>query len=105
MPDSILRTTVNLSERYITDRFLPDKAIDILDEACAKKAIESDVINRLDELGGELSKISKEREELTAGSELDDSVYARLAELRTMELRMQEEFEELSKKRDDICLN
>lgn len=105
VPDSILRTTVNLSERYITDRFLPDKAIDILDEACAKKAIESDVINRLDELEKELVRIRKEREELTEGSELDDSVYARLAELRTSELRKQEEFEALSRKRDDICLN
>ena len=105
VPDSILRTTVNLSERYITDRFLPDKAIDILDEACAKKAIESDVINRLDELEKELAGIRGEREELTAVSEPDDSVYARLAELRTSELRKQGEFEALSKKRDDICLN
>ncbi len=104
VPESILRTTVSLSERYITDRFLPDKAIDILDEACAKKAIESDVINRIDELEKELTEISKEREELTAVSEPDDSVYARLAELRTSELRKQSEFETLSKKRDDICL-
>ena len=105
IPDSILRTTVNLSERYITDRFLPDKAIDILDEACAKKAIESDVINRIDELAGQLSEIREERDALTAAAAPDDATYARLAELRTSELRKQSEFDELSRQRDDICLN
>ncbi len=104
VPDSILRTTVNLSERYITDRFLPDKAIDILDEACAKKAIESDVINRIDALSKELSKIREERDELTAVTTPDDATYARLAELRTSELRKQGEFDTLSRQRDDICL-
>ena len=105
VPESILRTTVNLSERYITDRFLPDKAIDILDEACAKKAIESDVINGIDKLSIELEQIRCEREELSSVSEPDDSTYARLAELKTSELRKQSEFELLSKQRDDICLN
>ncbi len=105
VPESILRTTVNLSERYITDRFLPDKAIDILDEACAKKVIESDVINGIDRLTIELEQIRSEREELSLLSEPDDSTYARLAELKTSELRKQSEFEELSKKRDEIVLS
>jgi len=104
VPDSILRTTVYLSERYITDRFLPDKAIDILDEACAKKAIHSDVINRIDQLSRELEKEKEEREELENKSDPDDSTYARLAEIKVSQLRKTREFEDLSLARDGICL-
>ncbi len=105
VPESILRTTVVLSERYITDRFLPDKAIDILDEACAKKAISSDVINRIDALAKELNQMREEREFLEAESNPDDSTYARLAEIKVMLLRKQEEFDALSRQRDGIFLD
>ncbi len=105
VPDSILRTAVNLSERYITDRFLPDKAIDILDEACAKKAIESDVINAIDRLSRELSNIQEEKEILESKSDPDDTTYARLAELKVSQSRKQEEFKALSAQRDSICLD
>ena len=47
IPDRILRTTVLLSERYITDRFLPDKAIDLLDEACACASLQNKAIDEL----------------------------------------------------------
>ncbi len=105
VPESILKTTVNLSERYITDRFLPDKAIDILDEACAKKAIESDVINSIDRLSKEIAELREEREALEALSEPDDATYARLAEVKVSEMRKQEAFATLSKQRDSICLD
>ncbi len=105
VPESILRTAVNLSERYITDRFLPDKAIDILDEACAKKAIESDVINAIDRLVKELNDIQEEKEMLEGKSDPDDSTYARLAELKVSQSRKQEEFKVLSEKRDHIALD
>ncbi len=104
IPDHILRTAVSLSERYITDRFLPDKAIDILDEACARKAVGSDVINRIDALEKELEGIRAEKEELEGVSEPDDSTYARLAEIKVSQIRKQEEFEALSKVRDTITL-
>ncbi len=105
VPDHVLRTAVHLSERYITDRFLPDKAIDILDEACAKKAIESDVINRIDALAREMEKNKSEREALEAKSDPDDSTFARLAEIKTKELRNREEFDALSIERDRIELS
>jgi len=105
VPNSVLRTTVSLSERYITDRFLPDKAIDILDEACARKAIESDVINRIEKLAREMESDRKEREELQARTDPDDAVYARLAQIKVGELRKQEEFQDLSRKRDAIELD
>ena len=104
VPDAILRSAVYLSERYITDRFLPDKAIDILDEACARKAIDSSVINRIDSLGCEIEALRKEREALEAKTDPDDSVYAKLAKLKTDELRKEEEFRALSAERDGIEL-
>ena len=104
VPDAILRTTVLLSERYITDRFLPDKAIDILDEACAKKNIDSTVINRLDELEDEIRKEKAERESLEARSDPDDSTYARIAELKVSEMRKEKERDELIHRRDGIEL-
>ncbi|MBP5289498.1 MAG: ATP-dependent Clp protease ATP-binding subunit [Clostridia bacterium] len=102
VPDSVLRTTVLLSERYITDRFLPDKAIDILDEACAKKNIDSEVINRLDALKDEIDQEKKEREALEGKADPDDATYARIAELKVSEMRKEEEYSELSRRRDGI---
>ncbi|MBR7165360.1 MAG: ATP-dependent Clp protease ATP-binding subunit [Clostridia bacterium] len=104
VPSGILRTTVNLSERYITDRFLPDKAIDILDEACAGKAIGSDVINRIDAISKELGTLRSEREELESKSDPDDSVYARIAEIKVSQMRLEDEFSKLSLERDGIVL-
>lgn len=105
VPDAILRTTVFLSERYITDRYLPDKAIDILDEACAKKAIDSSVINRIEILQDEIAREAKEKEELEAKTDPDDATYARLAELKVDELHKTAELEDLKTKREDIELN
>ena len=84
---------------------MPDKAIDILDEACAKKAIESDVINSIDLLSKELKEIQDEKEKLESESEPDDTIYARLAELKVAQSRKQKEFQELSEQRDHICLD
>ncbi len=105
IPENILRITVTLSERYITDRFLPDKAIDILDEACAKKVVESDVINRIDAIENELKTLRSEKESLEALQEPDDSTYARLAQIKVSESRLMDEFSKLSSERDGIFLD
>ncbi len=104
VPEGILRTAVVLSERYITDRFLPDKAIDILDEACARKAIESDVINRIDALTKEIAQLRSEKEELEAVTSPEDATYARIAEVKMSLMRKEEEFSQLSSQRDGILL-
>ncbi len=104
VPDEVLRKAVVLSERYITDRFLPDKAIDILDEACSKKSLDSTVINRIDSLKDEIEAQRKEREELEAKTDPDDSTYARIAELKVSEMRLTSEFDALSRERDAIAL-
>ncbi len=94
--DEIARQAVLLSERYITDRFLPDKAIDLIDEACSDVNLKSPLISRLDEAQKEKGDIAKERELLLSGPATGDD-YARLAELRSRELRITDEISELQR--------
>ena len=107
IPEGILRQAVALSERYITDRFLPDKAIDLIDEACSDLNLHDASINRRMELKRDLENITFEREALMSaepeeGKEFTqeelDARYARIAELRSQEMRLQEELTEIEKK-------
>ena len=106
IPEGILRQAVKLSERYITDRFLPDKAIDLIDEACSDMNLHDKNINRRMEFKRDLENVTFERETLMSaepeeGKELTeeqlDARYARIAELRSQEMRIQGELEELEK--------
>ncbi len=72
IPDSIIRKAVTLSERYVTDRFLPDKAIDLLDEACACTSLENKAIDELYEANKKVAEYSKQLEELTADAQNTD---------------------------------
>ncbi|MGN0490281.1 ATP-dependent Clp protease ATP-binding subunit [Ruminococcus sp.] len=78
--DDVVRKTVVLSERYITDRFLPDKAIDLLDESCACAALRNKTMERYDKLNDEKSKLSLKKEEISTAEEVD---YEALAEVNT----------------------
>ena len=107
IPEGILRQAVTLSERYITDRFLPDKAIDLIDEACWDLNLRDASINRRMELKRDLENITFERETLMSaepeeGKEFTqeelDTRYARIAELRSQEMRLQAELTEIEKK-------
>ena len=107
IPEGVLRQAVLLSERYITDRFLPDKAIDLIDEACSDLNLKDPTINRRMEVKRDLENVTCERETLMSaeapeGEELTeeqlDQRYARIAELRSQEMRLQEELTELEKK-------
>ena len=93
--DEIAKQAVILSERYITDRFLPDKAIDLIDEACSDMNLKSKLIARKDAISKEKDDLAKERELLLAEPEGSD--YARLAEIRSLELRLTGELDELEK--------
>ncbi len=104
VPEDIIEKTVILSERYITDRFLPDKAIDLLDEACARVALESPVINRISELEAETKKLRAQRESLEALSEPTDDVYSKIADVKVAEIKAQNELDELALKRSEIKL-
>ncbi len=98
IPEGILRQAVVLSERYITDRFLPDKAIDLIDEACSDLNLHDGDINRRMEIRRELEDYAKERELLEAETENID--FERLAELRSREMKLQEELDKLCEKGD-----
>ena len=100
IPQGVLRQAVLLSERYITDRYLPDKAIDLIDEACSDKNLHDPDINRRMELERELENLTFERENLMSAQPADgqeftqeelDHRYERIAELRSQELRVNDE--------------
>ena len=100
IPQGVLRQAVLLSERYITDRYLPDKAIDLIDEACSDKNLHDPDINRRMELERELENLTFERENLMSAQTADgqeftqdelDRRYERIAELRSQELRVTDE--------------
>ena len=72
VPDSIVSRAVTLSERYVTDRFLPDKAIDLLDEACACASLGNKAIDELYIANKHVAQAQKNLDELTADPENTD---------------------------------
>ena len=92
--DALCRQAVLLSERYITDRYLPDKAIDLIDEACSTVNLQNVALARKADVEKELADLAKEREVLTDSTE--EAAYQRLAVIRSTELRLQEELDRLN---------
>ncbi|MBE6617419.1 MAG: ATP-dependent Clp protease ATP-binding subunit [Ruminococcaceae bacterium] len=108
--ESILESAATLSERYITDRYLPDKAIDLLDEAASHISVHTPEINERHELADRRVRVDKERIELEAAingdtSKDDQAVieerYRKLADLKAEEMRIESRLTEL----DAICGN
>ena len=95
IPEGILRQAVLLSERYITDRFLPDKAIDLIDEACSDMNLKDEDINRRQEVLREIQDCEKEREMLEGAEEPN---FERMAELKSKEIQLQSELDQLTAK-------
>ena len=99
--EGIIRQAVVLSERYITDRFLPDKAIDLIDEACSDLNLKDPDISRRMQIQRELDDYEKERtmlqEKADNGGEMD---YERLAFLRSREMQLHTELDVLLEKGD-----
>ena len=88
--EEMCRKAVLMSERYITDRFLPDKAIDLIDEACSDVNLKSPEIERMSSISKELADLDKERELLLTDSG-NDGNFARLAEIRSHCLQLTDE--------------
>ncbi len=86
---AMCRQAVLMSERYITDRYLPDKAIDLIDEACSNVNLHNKALARLNQLDKELADLSKEKEVMMAAATED--AYKRLADIKSIELRLEEE--------------
>lgn len=108
--NSLLTSAAQLSERYITDRYLPDKAIDLIDEAASHISVHTPEINERHELADRKVKVEKERSELEAlinggeapkSDEEAEERYKRLADYKAEELRIESRLTEL----DRICGN
>ena len=93
----IARQAVLLSERYITDRFLPDKAIDLIDEACSDVNLKNKDRGKLEALRKEHADYDLELGMLTENTEKTQDDYARMAELRSRNLQLDSEIAELEK--------
>ncbi len=86
---AMCRLAVTMSERYITDRYLPDKAIDLIDEACSNVNLHNKALARLNAVDKELADLAKEKEIMMAAA--TEESYKRLADIKSMELRLEEE--------------
>ncbi|NLA73536.1 MAG: ATP-dependent Clp protease ATP-binding subunit [Clostridiales bacterium] len=97
--DALVYKAVVFSERYINDRFLPDKAIDLLDEACTCANLRNKSISDYEILLKELEDLHLDEEEMIASTEEID--YEELARIRSVILKLQNEEKELKEKADD----
>ena len=94
--NDVIAATVKMSEKYIHDRFLPDKAIDLLDEACSRLNLNNTTLFELEVLKNELKKIEEEKEDAVSSDSIED--YKKAADLKTKECTIQEKIDELTSK-------
>ena len=94
--NDVIKQAVIMSEKYIHDRFLPDKAIDILDEACSRINLENKDLYKLEMLKKELADVQAEKEEVVAADSTED--YQKAADLKTRECQLIEKIDALNKK-------
>ena len=93
--NDVIEKTVKMSEKYIHDRFLPDKAIDLIDEACSKINLNNHELYELEIIKNELAKIAEEKEEAVSSDSIED--YQKAADLKTKECTLQERMAEIEK--------
>lgn len=108
IPDDVLKSVVELSDKYIHDRFLPDKAIDLLDEACARVNLDDITLAKIEKIENEISNIEEEEQELEdildstkendKNDETDMSSFEKAAKLKANKCKLQSELEKLQKK-------
>ena len=92
--EQMVRRAVVVSERYITDRFLPDKAIDLLDEACVSAALRNKTAAYYQTVSAERDRLSEKEKEITSSEDID---YARLSLIRTDLARVQKKLDTFKK--------
>ena len=108
IPESILNKAVVLSERYITDRYLPDKAIDLLDEAASKLSLSSAELNESQEIRDKLLTLKSDREGLEAYMTTDDKEiqkkYEEITKIQSEEMRLSNRLDELTAECEKVIL-
>ena len=90
----VIKQTVIMSEKYIHDRFLPDKAIDILDEACSRINLENKDLYKLELLRQKLKEVQEQKDEAVTTDSTED--YQKAANLKTEECRLIEEIDKIN---------
>ena len=95
--DEMCRRAAEMSERYITDRFLPDKAIDLIDEACSRLNLDSPQLSEIPELQNELERLQAQLDELTQSSARaeEEETYAKIATCRSRILQVEAHLHEM----------
>lgn len=94
--DEVIRAAAVLSERYITERFLPDKAIDVIDEAASRVNLNNTALVELEKLKSELKKVQDEKESAANADSIED--YQKAAELKSRECQLQTDIAALTEK-------
>ncbi|MEN8904775.1 MAG: ATP-dependent Clp protease ATP-binding subunit [Clostridiales bacterium] len=102
IPDKVLRTTIDFSERYIADRFLPDKAIDIIDEAGSKANLNNEALIELEKVRDSYKKVQREKENAISADSIED--YQKAADLKVRECNLVKEITRLEKQYKDLSL-
>lgn len=98
--NEVIRAAVMLSERYITDRFLPDKAIDVIDEAGSRVNLKHKGLVELEALRMELEQVQEEKENAISADSIED--YQKAADLKVRECKLIEQITKLEEKNKDI---
>ena len=108
IPDEVVSRAVTLSERYITDRYLPDKAIDLLDEAASHLSLSSSVLNESQEIREKLMMLKDKREALEANTPADEKEtqkrYEEIASIKSEEIKLSEKLRELEPSCESVVL-
>jgi ATP-dependent Clp protease ATP-binding subunit ClpC len=99
----VIRQAVLMSERYITDRYLPDKAIDLIDEACSDVNLKDKTLNRIAEIEKEVKDLELERELLLSDTKEDD--FERLAFIRSSLLKLNDELNILKSELPELTVD
>ena len=100
--DEVIKAAVILSERYITDRFLPDKAIDVIDEAGSRANLKNTGLVELAALKEDLKKIQEEKENAVSADSIAD--YQKAADLKTAECKLTTQIAEIERKTKEVYL-
>ncbi len=102
--DEVIRAAAVLSERYVTDRFLPDKAIDLIDEAGSRSNLKNAALAALDSVNKDLAEAKAELDGIYDGKELGEADYAKAAEIRTRQCELEAEKANLEEQLENVYL-
>ncbi len=102
IPDEVIEAAVRLSERYITDRFLPDKAIDVIDEAGSRANLRNEALAELELLKEELKRVQEEKDNAISADSIED--YQKAADLKVRECKLIAQIKEIEQKNKDFCI-